>query len=334
MIDGIKLYLKDNYNVLLKILNYFKYKDINKHDYEIRCAKPDGDNNSTVRIKLNEYLTSNDFSLAFKGDLFGLISKHSNLTYGEVINIVKLIIDKKINKIESKSEIFDGFFDETYVEYDYVIQEYSRDILKEYEQCWNKRFLNDNILPGTQIKFNLGYDNESERITIPWFNSEGNVVGVMGRINKDETTKYKYLPLIAFPKQFFLYGLYQNKEYIRNNRVYILESEKSVMQLDSMGIHNSVALGGNSIHNYQIEELLKLQVTEFILCFDEGLDIEVIKTAISNIRECLFMRDDVKIGVLLDKKNKIIKKGSKCSPTDLGLVAWNELINSHIIMGR
>ena len=110
----------------------------------------------------------------------------------------------------------------------------------------------------------------------------------------------------------------------------IFESEKSVMQLHTYGYHNAAALGGNSIHSYQIEELLKLNVTEFILCFDEGLEIEVIKAAIESIRENLFMRDDVRIGVLLDKDNLIMKKGSKCSPSDNGKLAWEELINKHI----
>lgn len=334
MVNNIKIYLKENSEVIIKILNYFKYKDISKYKNEIRCAKPTGDNSSTVRIRLNEYLTSNDFSLAYKGDLFGLISKHTNSTYGEVINMIKLIIDEKITRSENKCDLFDGFFEETYSEYTYDIQTYNNNILNTYNKSWNMRFLKDNILPSTQIKFNIGYDSEDNRISIPWLNVDGELVGIMGRINSDEETNYKYLPLIAFPKQFFLFGLFQNKEYIRNNRVYLFESEKSVMQLHSMGIYNSVALGGNSIHKHQIEELLKLNVTEFIICFDEGLEIEVIKSAISSIRECLFMRDEIKIGVMLDRKNKSLPEGSKCSPTDLGKDVWCKLVEKNIIMGR
>lgn len=335
MIQSIKQHLKNNYNTVYKLLNYFGYNDINKHGDEIRAAKPDGNNNSSIRIKLNDYMSSDDFSCAYKGDIIGLISLHKEMTYGEVVNIIKMMIDNIIVEVKNESELFDGFFEESYkYNYDYKLKTYDVSVLNKYENCWNVRFLKDNILPGTQVVFNIGYDYESKRISIPWFDVEGNILGVMGRINFDSDTKYKYLPLIAFPKQFGLFGLYQNKKYIENNRVYIFESEKSVLQAHGYGYKNCVALGGNCIHGIQINELLKLNVTEFILCFDESLEQEIIKKSIRNIRECLFMRDDVNIGVLLDKQNSYMKKDTKVSPTDQGKVIWENLINECILIGR
>lgn len=333
MIQSIKQCLKNNYDCVYKILKYFGYKDITHHKEEIRAAKPNGNNNSSVRIKMNDNMSSNDFSLGYSGDIIGLIALHSKMKYGEVINVIKLMLDGVIVEIKHDKVLFDGFFDnfnESYFEYE--VKTYDKSILDKYEKCWNVRFLKDNIFPGTQIKFNIGYDNESKRITIPWYDIEGNILGVMGRINFDSDTKYKYLPLIPFPKKFGLFGLYQNKEYIKNNRVYIFESEKSVLQAHGYGYKNCVALGGNTIHNSQINHLLKLNVTEFILCFDEGLEKEIIKNSIKNIISCLFMKDNINFGVMLDKTNKYMKSGSKVSPTDLGKDVWEKLIKECIIM--
>ena len=331
MILSIKEHLSHNVNDIEKILKYFNYNEIEIHKSEVRAAKPGGNNATTCRIKLNEYLTSNDFSLGYKGDLFGLIQIHTKIEFHDVVNTIKLIIDQELQRVETnETSIFEGFFDDIYIEYETQVIKYDNEYLNKYKFQWNMRFLEDNISLKTQKHFHIGYDYETNRITIPWRTIDGELLGIMGRSNYDDYGKYKYLPILPFPKQCSLYGIYENQEYIRNNKVYIFESEKSVMQLHTYGYHNAAALGGNSIHSYQIEELLKLNVTEFILCFDEGLEIEVIKAAIESIRENLFMRDDVRIGVLLDKDNLIMKKGSKCSPSDNGKLAWEELINKHI----
>lgn len=335
MIHEIKEYLSNNVKIVKDILNYFKYKDITVRGQEIRCSKPDGDNPTSVRIKLNNYMSANDYSLAYKGDIIGLIALHKHMKYGEVINIIKLMINNKLVKQEKKAELFDGFFDEVYVEYKYNLVTYDKSILDKYEKCWNVMFLKDNISVQSQMFFNLGYDKETNRLTIPWFDYEGKLVGVMGRINNNKKTKYKYLPLISFPKHYYLFGLYQNKEYIKKSKeVYLFESEKSVMQSWSYGYKNCVALGGNSIHEQQINQLLKLNVETFILCFDEGLNKEVIRSAILDIRNCLFMKDEVKVKVMFDKDNKYLAEGSKCSPTDLGKETFENMIQECIIGGK
>ena len=56
MIESIKKHLKNNYDTVYKLLKYFGYKEISRNGEEIRCAKRDGDNASSVRIKLNDYM--------------------------------------------------------------------------------------------------------------------------------------------------------------------------------------------------------------------------------------------------------------------------------------
>lgn len=332
----MKEYLKNNPEQIEKILSYYNYHSINITDKEIRCAKVGGNNPSGCRIKLNDNLSATDFTTSYNGDLFGLIATHTGLTYGEIIKTVKVMLNGKIegNYQPEEEVLFDGFFDNLYIPYESEEEvTYDESVLDKYNNGykWFKRFADDGILPSSQVKFNIGFSEESNRITIPHYNEHGEIVGVMGRIDSDISTNYKYLPLIAFPKHKNLYGLYQNKEYIKKSKkAYIFESEKSVLQCDSFGVHNTTALGGNQISTTQVEQLLKLGVSEIVLCMDEGLMIDAIKRDIQTIKSCLFMRD-VKIKVIIDKENKYLPKESKCSPSDKGKEIFLKLCNECII---
>lgn len=334
--EELKLYLKENPDKIQKILEYYNYHSITINNNEIRFAKIGGDNPSGCRIKLNDNLSATDFTTSYNGDIIGLIKQHTDLSYKEIINTIKTITNKKVNGHYKKEVgIFDDFFNDIYLpqqeENDEII--YDPSILDQYSKYkWNMRFLKDGILPSSQVKFHVGYDENSNRITIPHFDIDGNLIGIIGRIDSDEKTNFKYLPLVAFEKHKNLYGLYQNKEYIKESKeVYIFEAEKSVMQCDSFGVHNTVALGGNTLSAIQVEKLLKLGVNKFIISLDEGLDIEIIKKNIKTIKSLSFMRD-IKIGVILDKENKYMGKGSKCSPVDLGCETFEKLCNECLII--
>lgn len=334
----MKEYLKNNPEQIEKILSYYNYHSINITDKEIRCAKIGGDNPSGCRIKLNDNLSATDFTTSYNGDLFGLIATHTGLTYREVLKTITTMLGKKIegNYQPEEESLFDGFFNSLYVPYEDEEEEvtYDESVLDKYNNGykWFKRFADDGILPSSQLKFQIGFDKGSNRITIPWFNEHGEVVGVMGRINNDIPTNYKYLPLIPFPKHKFLYGLYQNKEYIKESKeVYIFESEKSVLLGDSLNYRNFTSLGGNSISKTQVEQLLKLNVNKIIIALDEGLDTEIIKKDIKTIKDCLFMRE-CKVGFILDKNNKYLPKGSKASPIDLSKEVFEKLCDECLII--
>ena len=335
----MKEYLKNNPEQIEKILSYYNYHSINITDKEIRCAKVGGDNPSGCRIKLNDNLSATDFTTSYNGDLFGLIATHTGLTYGEVLKTITTMLGKKIegNYQPEEELLFDGFFDGLYIPYESEEEEvtYDESVLDRYNNGykWFKRFTDDGILPSSQVKFKIGFSEESNRITIPHYNECGEIIGVMGRLDSDEMTNFKYLPLIPFPKHKYLYGLYQNKEYIKESKkVYIFESEKSVMQCDSFGVYNTTALGGNQISITQVEQLLKLGVSEIVLCMDEGLIIDAIKRDIQTIKSCCFMRD-IKIKVMIDKENKYLPKESKCSPSDKGKKTFLKLCDECVIGG-
>ena len=122
-----------------------------------------------------------------------------------------------------------------------------------YDNKCNKRFQRDGISFETQRVFGLGFDVASQRITIPLYDELGRLIGVKGRINdsnvSDEVPKYLYLHECAASK--YLYGYYQNYQYLFANTVVVGESEKMVMQAYSFGERNVVGIGSNSLSQKQ-----------------------------------------------------------------------------------
>lgn len=314
---------------LEKILEYYGYENIRKTNKEIRCARGDDSNPTSIRIKLNENLTSQDFARSISGDIFTLIMSHKDMDFKEVIREIKSILGLSLEYKPKQKSAFSMLFGRIKTHKDNSetnIETYPENTLDKYDKVWNERFLKDNISIQTQRKFNIGYCSSTNRITIPWRNINGEIVGIMGRDNTDLAEGFKYLPLIAFPKSVVLYGYSENYMSLLNaDRIYIFESEKSVLQANTMGYYSCLALGGNALSDCQIKNVLKLNPKEIILGFDEGLDNEIIKQRIDSIKSHLVLRE-CKVGVIYDIKNKYMERGSKCSPTDIGKDKFEKLI--------
>lgn len=323
MSNDIKKHLLHNKRDLVLLLKRYGYGKFNVNEDEIRCSKPDSSNGSTCRIRLNNSLSCTDFSSSFNGDIFELIIFHADTTYSDIVS--KCYEMFNIENVDD--EDFDGLdLDLDTSPKEVLIPIYDKSELDNYDDVWNMKFVEDNIMPKTQEVFHIGYDYRSRRISIPWFTLEGELLGVMGRADYADYGDFKYIPLLRFKKHHSLYGIYENKKYIENGRVYVLESEKSVLQLHTMGSHNAVALGGNSIDNYRLSLLEKLNVQEIVYCFDESLEIEVQKRALKTSKK--YFKNKVRIGIMYDGHNKYLPKGSKNSPTDLGKETWNNMVTN------
>ena len=306
---------------LVLLLKEYGYDKFTVNEDEIRCSKPDSSNGSTCRIRLNNMLSCTDFSSSFNGDIFELIIFHTDTTYSDIVS--KCYEMFNIESVDD--EDFDGLdLDLDVKPKEVLIPIYDKSELDKYEDVWNMKFVEDNIMPKTQQVFHIGYDYRSRRISIPWFTLEGELLGVMGRAYYADYGDFKYFPLLKFKKHHSMYGIYENQKYIENNRVYIGESEKFVLQLHTMNVRNALALGGNSIDSYRLSLLEKLNVKEIVFCFDEGLEIDVQKRALKTAKK--YFKNEVKIGVMFDGHNKYLPKGSKDSPTDLGKETWNNML--------
>jgi hypothetical protein len=72
-----------------------------------------------------------------------------------------------------------------------------------------------------------------------------------------------------------------------------------------------------------------LNPKKIIFCFDEGLDDELIHRQIEKTK-ILLKFFDVQVGFVNDKENNILAKGSKNSPSDVGLEGFKELVTNYV----
>lgn len=157
-------------------------------------------------------------------------------------------------------------------------------VLYKYDFVNAMPFLNDGISEQTQIEFEIGFDEETKRYTIPIRNEDGKLVGVKGRrIKKDAfgvchsaMPDAKYMYIEEMDKSLELYGLYKTLDHILNEKkVYVFESEKSVMQAWDFGVKNCVAFSGSNISIQQASRLrqLNMQGVEIFMCWDSDKDL-------------------------------------------------------------
>ena len=207
--------------------------------------------------------------------------------------------------------------DSTEVEYKTKIRNIN--ILNYYIPLCNDIFKNDGIDYLTQKEFNIGYDDFSNRITIPIFNELGNLIGVKGRrfdfsecCNSElDQCSEKYIYLERCNKSHILYGLNMTyNDIIRCGRVYVGESEKFVMQLWSHGIYNTVAIGSHKISKYQLVLLQRLGV-EICICFDKDIPYKSPNNDGDDIyTECSKFESWADIYYMIDKLNILEEKES------------------------
>ena len=159
--------------------------------------------------------------------------------------------------------------------------------MQYYFPVANDLFFKDNISYETQMLFEVGYDDNSNRVTIPVRDEFGTLVGVKGRLllqtskMSEDEKRIKYLYLEHCNRAKILYGLYLSEKYIKSqNKVYVVEAEKGVMQLWDMGIKNCVATCGKKITQYQIDMLTRL-----CSCIVFGFDKDVKREELSSIAD-------------------------------------------------
>ena len=337
VITEIKQKLIDNPIHIQNILEYYEFHNIDLKSHEIRCGINEKTNKTSIRIKLhnNQYLYVSDYGRGINCDFISFIIKSKNVEFKEVINIIKkeLGIDSFYYYKKRKS-VFGGFYNKIKSKNSHVIElkTYDDNILNQYLSKYNLMFFRDNISFQTQKKFKIGFDIISQRITCPWWSFEGDLIGITGRYIGDYEmdNTLKWCPVIPHLKSQTLYGYTENYQYLQGcEELYIFESEKGAMQLDSMDIYTGLALGGNSIHYHQIINIINLQPQKIILGMDEGLKEEIVVNQINKIKSMLKFKD-IKVGYIIDKENKILPKESKMSPTDLGKEKFIELKNNYV----
>lgn len=193
------------------------------------------------------------------------------------------------------------------------------------------KFLKEGVDIITQKRFGVRYDHETDGIIIPEHSIDGKLVGAKWRNNNPNCAmNERWGMYLRFQKSYVLYGWNQNYKYIvENGRLYIVEAEKSVMQMSSFGCNLGLAIGGHDISKIQAKYIKSLGIREIIVAFDEGISeeqsrYEAEKLIISN----QFFAN--KVGYVYDKDHKWLKDGSKDSLSDNGKDVFDNITNNCI----
>lgn len=293
--------------------------------------------------KLYYYIDSKTFYCHRDGkswDIFSLIAQIKGINYS---NAVKYVVNK-LNMSFNNVNVDDWQQLKSYLpEYKdaEVMQVYNKNILNEFEDRYCSKWLNDGISVKTMKKYDIKWCNRNASIIIPCFDAGYNLIGIRQRyLRSYDVSNGKYKPYTDLFKNSYkfstslnLYGININKAKIKENKKCILlESEKSVLQMDTMFDKNNIglALYGTNVSKWQKETILKMGVEEVII----GLDFDYINT-----KDNLFgiYKDRVlkikkmfssycKVSVLFDNNNHKCKD----SPTDNGKEYFLNLYNNRI----
>ena len=114
-----------------------------------------------------------------------------------------------------------------------------------------------------------GGDMFRDRMTVPFFDTTGDIIGFTARIVGKGEPKYLNTPeTLLFNKSRFVFGLYQAKESIRRNGfVVIVEGNMDVISSHQAGVKEAVATSGTAMTEQHLKILSKL-TSDIRLAYD------------------------------------------------------------------
>lgn len=132
-----------------------------------------------------------------------------------------------------------------------------------------KRGFTKDELDAAGLLNRFGGDMFRDRMTVPFIDTTGNVIGFTARIINQGEPKYLNTPeTILFNKSKFIFGLYQAKESIRRNGfVVIVEGNMDVISSHQAGVKEAVATSGTAMTEQHLKALSNL-TSDIRLAYD------------------------------------------------------------------
>lgn len=338
MITKIKQKLIGDIDKIHEILEEIGCHGLKLNGDKFRFGKDSGGTNSANIINVNTLQYTSFSSNVKGGDILTLVSEmlHNN-DLGKTIRFLANRLNINIDYTNRKEvkKPFGGFWNGLS-----KIREldesppttYPISVLDEYGCYVSKLFLDDSIDAKTQEVFGVGYDIWTDRVTINWYDVDGSLCGIVGRINKYDIgdSGFKYLALLHINKSKLLFGLNINyADILSDGRCYVFESEKSTMQMYGFDFKNSVSIGCKTLSVVQAKNI-KSMFVDCVLAFDEGVTEDEMRTECNKVKiKNPFFTN--KVGYIYDREGKYLKRGSKCSPSDLGKDIFEKLIEECIV---
>lgn len=217
---------------------------------------------------------------------------------------------------------------------------YSSGLLDVFVKKYPVEWLNDGISREAMDRFNIKYSISQNKIIIPHYNQNGELVGIRGRTLNEEEAKLfgKYMPVqienkwYSHPLSLNLYGLNINKNNIKENGIcYLFEAEKSCLQMESFSIPNcSAAICGSNFNKFQLKLLLKTAAPkEIIICFDKEELPKEDKYFYKLLNLCKKYSKYCNFSFIYDRENLLDLKDS---PTDKGEEVFKKLLEKRVVV--
>ena len=297
MLDEILKKLSENQEAIVELLEYYECGKIKVNTREVRFARddrPESGLNISIRLTNNDACFVKDYARSEVNNLVSWLCKEKNVKFKDVLINIKNILHLSDDwRPQSRHLIFGGVYEHIIHRADSPPKTYDESILDDYLKVPNVRFQHDHISLETQMEFCISYDVNTDRIVIAIRDQHGSLMGVKGRRNyeTDNEDDPKYLYLVPCQMSKTLFGYSTNYSSMYGGTVMVFESEKSVLQCASYGYHNAVALGSNSLSEYQAKMILSLNPQKVIFMLDSDLPLENTKRNIDMLRSVATMTD-------------------------------------------
>lgn len=333
MINEILQKLNENPDAIVELLEYYECGKIKVNARDIRFSRddrPESGLNISIRLIDNDACFVKDFAHNEANNIISWLIKNKNTDFKSVLTIIKRILHLSDDwRPQNKRAIFGGVYEKITHRIDSPPKTYDESILDDYLKLPNERFQRDNISLETQMQFGIGYDVETDRITLPIRDQHGSLMGIKGRRNyeTDNVDDPKYLYIIPCQMSKTLFGYSNNYSEMYGKTVLVFESEKSVLQCASYGYHNAVALGSNSLSEYQAKMILSLNPQRVIFMLDNDLPIENTKRDIEVLRNVSAMRD---FQISYFDWTECLDLPEKSSPSDEGKEVLEDILAENI----
>ena len=318
MFEEIKERLLEQPESIRHILDAFGFYNIKINNKEIRCAFEPGMNPMSIVIRLqnNPNLFVKDYGRNISMDLINYLVNSKGIAFKDVMSAIKKELNlESIYNYKRNVGLFGGLYSSiSRSNGEIPLTTYPESILEQYGNTPSLLWLQDEISLSTQRKWGVGFDIESQRITLPIRTSTGEIMAIKGRANfeLDEFTP-KYLYIVNGPMSQTLFGYSENYSSLYENEIFVVESEKSVLKMDSWGYNNVVALGSNSLSTTQAKLIMSLNPKRVTFLLDKSLSLENTKRNADLLRTFCTMRQlDIRYWSWIDN----ITLSDKSAPCD------------------
>jgi DNA primase len=166
------------------------------------------------------------------------------------------------------------------------------------------------------------YDRFRGRVMFPLKDHKGVVVGFSGRtlIKDEKEAKYINSPeTMLYSKSRMLYGLWENREYIRkSDSIVLVEGELDVIPSWQAGVKNVAAIKGSAFTNEQAQLMIRFTKNAIMSMDSDSAGQEAIKRAVT-------------IAENLDMSIRVVQITGGKDPGDVATAnpkAWRDMVSS------